>query len=71
MIYGRSLVRSNKYLPENVDNLSLFDDYKNKVIKASSKVYTDCFNLHFLSASQICKGCIEIKRNSQKTIGKT
>ena len=35
------------------------------LIKASSKVYTDCFNLHFLSASQICKGCIEIKRDSQ------
>tara|TARA_A100001388_G_scaffold277612_1_gene269898 strand:- start:845 stop:1546 length:702 start_codon:yes stop_codon:yes gene_type:complete len=35
------------------------------LIKASSKVYTDCFNLHFLSASQICKGCIEIKKNNQ------
>tara|TARA_Y100000991_G_C21960697_1_gene344321 strand:+ start:554 stop:1255 length:702 start_codon:yes stop_codon:yes gene_type:complete len=35
------------------------------IIKASSKVYTDCFNLHFLSASQICKGCIEIKKSNQ------
>ena len=35
------------------------------IINASSKVYTDCFNLHFLSASQICKGCIEIKKNNQ------
>ena len=35
------------------------------LIKASSKVYKDCFNLHFLSASQICKGCIEVKRNNQ------
>ena len=29
--------RSNKYLPENDDNLSLFENYKNKVIKSSSK----------------------------------
>ncbi len=35
------------------------------IIKASSKVYTDCFNLHFLSASQICKGCIETKKSNQ------
>ena len=35
--FSKNRSRSNKYLPENVDNLSLFDDYKNKVIKASSK----------------------------------
>ena len=35
--FSKNRSRSNKYLPENVDNLSLFDEYKNKVIKASSK----------------------------------
>ena len=35
------------------------------IIDASIKVYQDCFNLHFLSASQICKGCIEIKKSNQ------
>ncbi len=35
------------------------------ILDASTRVYTDCFNLHFLSASQICKGCIEVKKNNQ------
>ncbi len=29
------------------------------LVDASSKIYKDCFNLHFLSASQICRGCLE------------
>ena len=29
------------------------------LVYASSKIYKDCFNLHFLSASQICRGCLE------------
>lgn len=35
--FSRNRSRSNKYLPENDDKLSLFDNYKNKIIKASSK----------------------------------
>ena len=34
--FSKNRSRSNKYLPENNDKLSLFDDYKNKTIKASS-----------------------------------
>ena len=35
--FSKNRSRSNKYLPENEDKLSLFDDYKNNIIKASSK----------------------------------
>ena len=35
--FSKNRSRSNKYLPENNENLSLFDDYKNKVIKANAK----------------------------------
>ena len=35
--FSKNRSRSNKYLPENNDDLSLFDDYKNKVIKANAK----------------------------------
>ncbi len=35
--FSKNRSRSNKYLPENIDDLSLFDSYKNKIIKASSK----------------------------------
>ena len=35
--FSKNRSRSNKYLPENDDNLSLFENYKNKVIKSSSK----------------------------------
>ncbi len=35
--FSKNHSRSNKYLPESNDNLSLFDDYKNKIIKATSK----------------------------------
>ena len=34
--FSKNRSRSNKYLPENNDKLSFFDDYKNKTIKASS-----------------------------------
>tara|TARA_Y100000591_G_scaffold331842_1_gene367036 strand:+ start:997 stop:2004 length:1008 start_codon:yes stop_codon:yes gene_type:complete len=34
--FSKNRSRSNKYLPEN-SNLSLFDNYKNKIIKASTK----------------------------------
>ena len=34
--FSKNRSRSHKYLPENNDKLSLFDDYKNKTIKASS-----------------------------------
>ena len=35
--FSKNRSRSNKYLPENDDKLSLFDNYKNKIIKASLK----------------------------------
>ena len=35
--FSKNRSRSNKYLPENEDKFSLFDNYKNKIIKASSK----------------------------------
>jgi len=35
--FSKNRSRSNKYLPEKSDNLSLFDDYKNKVINATTK----------------------------------
>ena len=35
--FSKNRSRSNKYLPENNDDLSLFDNYKNKVIKANAK----------------------------------
>ena len=35
--FSKNRSRSNKYFPENNDRLSLFNNYKNKVIKASQK----------------------------------
>ncbi len=35
--FSKNRSRSNKYMPEKSDDLSLFDDYKNKVIKATAK----------------------------------
>ena len=35
--FSKNRSRSNKYLPEKSDDLSLFDDYKNKVINATTK----------------------------------
>ena len=35
--FSKNRSRSNKYLPDNDDKLSLFDSYKNKIIKASPK----------------------------------
>lgn len=35
--FSKNRSRSNKYMPEKSDNLFLFDDYKNKVIKATAK----------------------------------
>ena len=35
--FSKNRSRSNKYLPENENKLSLFEDYKNNIIKASSK----------------------------------
>ena len=36
--YSRNRARSNKYLPEiKSDNKTMFENYKNKVIKASAK----------------------------------
>ena len=35
--FSKNHSRTNKYLPENVNNLSLFDNYKNKIIKPTSK----------------------------------
>ncbi len=35
--FSKNQSRSNKYLPEYDKNLSLFNDYKNKIIKASSQ----------------------------------
>ena len=35
--FSKNRSRSNKYMPEKSDNLFLFDDYKNKVIKANAK----------------------------------
>ena len=34
--YSKNHSRSNKYLPENVKNLPLFENYKNQIIKATS-----------------------------------
>ncbi len=33
--FSKNHSRSNKYLPENIENLSLFENYKNKVITAN------------------------------------
>jgi len=35
--FSKNRSRSNKYLPENNEDLTLFDNYKNKVIKANAK----------------------------------
>ncbi len=35
--FSKNRSRSNKYFPDNNDKLSLFDNYKNKIIKASQK----------------------------------
>ena len=35
--FSKNRSRSNKYFPEKSDDLTLFDDYKNKVIKATTK----------------------------------
>tara|TARA_Y100000768_G_scaffold385892_1_gene373007 strand:- start:510 stop:1469 length:960 start_codon:yes stop_codon:yes gene_type:complete len=35
--FSKNRSRSNKYMPEKSDDLFLFDDYKNKVIKATAK----------------------------------
>ncbi len=35
------------------------------LIEATQDVYINCFNLHFLSASQICRGSIEVKKKDQ------
>ena len=35
--FSKNHSRSNKYLPENNDNLCLFDNYKNKIITATSR----------------------------------
>ena len=35
--FSKNRSRSNKYLPEKSDYLSLFDNYKNKVINATTK----------------------------------
>ncbi len=35
--FSKNHSRSNKYLPENIKNLYLFEDYKNKIIKATPK----------------------------------
>ena len=35
--FSKNRSRSNKYFPENNDRLTLFNNYKNKVIKASQK----------------------------------
>ena len=35
--FSKNHSRSNKYLPENINNLSLFESYKNRIIKATSK----------------------------------
>ena len=34
--FSKNHSRSNKYLPENIESLSLFEDYKNKTIKATA-----------------------------------
>ena len=40
--FSKNHSRSNKYLPENIKNLYLFEDYKHKIIKASpSEVKTN------------------------------
>ena len=33
--FSKNQSRSNKYLPEDIENLSLFENYKNKIIKAT------------------------------------
>ncbi len=38
--FSKNHSRSNKYLPESDNNLSLFNDYKNKIIKATSNELT-------------------------------
>ena len=35
--FAKNRSRTNKYLPDKSDNLSLFDNYKNKIIKATIK----------------------------------
>ena len=35
--FSKNHSRSNKYLPEKIENLSLFNEYKNKIFRASSK----------------------------------
>ena len=35
------------------------------LIEATQDVYINCFNLHFLSASQICRGSIEVQKKDQ------
>ena len=35
--FSKNRSRSNKYLPDNDNKFSLFDNYKNKIIKASPK----------------------------------
>ena len=35
--YSKNHSRSNKYLPEKINSLHLFDEYKNKIIRATSK----------------------------------
>ncbi len=35
--YSKNHSRSNKYLPEKVNSLHLFEEYKNKIIRATSK----------------------------------
>ncbi len=33
--------------------------------EATSKIYKDCFNLHFLSASQIIRTCLKVKKKDK------
>tara|TARA_B100001057_G_scaffold214841_2_gene215116 strand:+ start:674 stop:1681 length:1008 start_codon:yes stop_codon:yes gene_type:complete len=35
--YSKNHSRSNRYLPDKIESLFLFDDYKNKIIRATSK----------------------------------
>ena len=35
--YSKNHSRSNRYLPDKIEKLFLFDDYKNKIIRATSK----------------------------------
>ena len=35
--YSKNHSRSNKYIPEKINSLHLFDEYKNKIIRATSK----------------------------------